>query len=76
MTVEIFTNAPSEMDLVGTAQVGEVGDLRIVSLYGTRVSAETQILRYRTRGYFATLRRRDAVEFVMRPDNFVRPPPS
>lgn len=62
--MEIFTNAPSALDSAGSRQVGELEHLRIVSIGGNLTGALDQLMRYRNRGFFASVHRSDALGFV------------
>ena len=64
--MEIYTNAPATLDYAGTTQVGDFGFglLRVVSVCGPGVTATAQLHRYTSRGFFATVHRKNAIAFL------------
>ena len=73
--MEIYTNAPSSLDYPGCKVVGDfgLGLLRVVSVSGARVTAKAQLTRYLERGFFSSLFRDDAIEFVTKQGDFEHP---
>jgi len=63
--MEIFTSAPRGLDFPDSREVGELGGLRIVSVGGKLTAALDQLNRYRDQGFFASVHRSDALEFVV-----------
>lgn len=64
VVLEIFTSAPIELDSPESRETGELGSLRIVSVGGNLTAALDQLMRYRDRGFFASVHRSDAMEFA------------
>ena len=64
--MEIYTNAPSELDYPGTKQVGDfgLGLLRIVSVNEAETTTTAQMRRYKAGGFFASVHRENAIAFL------------
>lgn len=73
--MEVYTNAPSGLDYPGCKVVGDfgLGLLRVVSVSGARTTAKAQLKRYLECGFFASLYRNDAIQFVTQQGDFEHP---
>ena len=73
--MEVYTNAPCGLDYPDCKVVGDFGQglLRVVSVGGARVTAKAQLARYLECGFFASLFRDDAIEFVTKQGDFEHP---